>query len=69
MSWIHRESSIKVVFNINIEFHNKTYNEFKDSLGDLRKEMEARFNSKDEIINSISKIVRTLQETLRHPNW
>jgi hypothetical protein len=51
-----------------IEFHNKTFNEFKGGLEELRKEMEARFNSKDEIINSISKVVRTLQETLRHPN-
>jgi hypothetical protein len=29
--------------------------------------MEARFNSKDEIINSLAKVVSTLQDTLRHP--
>ena len=51
-----------------IEFHNKTFNDFKASLGDLRNEMEARFNSKDEIINGLSKVVKTLQDTLRHPN-
>ena len=49
------------------EFHNKTFNDFKEGLGSLRAEMEARFNSKDEIINSLAKVVRTLQDTLRHP--
>ena len=51
------------------EFHNKTLNDFKDNLGELRTEMEARFNSKDEIINALSKVVKTIQDTLRHPNW
>jgi regulator of sigma D len=50
------------------EFHDKTFNDFKHSLGELRQEMDARFSSKDEIINSISKVVRTLQDTLRYPN-
>ena len=50
------------------EFHNKTLNDFKDNLGELRTEMEARFNSKDEIINALSKVVKTIQDTLRHPN-
>lgn len=49
------------------EFHNKTFSDFKESLGSLRSEMEARFNSKDEIINSLTKVVKTLQDTLRHP--
>ena len=30
--------------------------------------MEERFKSKDEIINALSKVVKTVQETLRHPN-
>ena len=51
-----------------VEFHNKTFNDFKGQLGDLRTEMEARFSAKDEIINSLSKVVKTLQDTLRHPN-
>jgi hypothetical protein len=50
------------------EFHNKTFNDFKVSLGELRADMEERFNSKDEIINALSKVVKTLQDTLRHPN-
>ena len=61
-------SLTKVFLSLNIEFHNKTFNDFKQSLGDLRSEMEARFNSKDEIINALSKVVKTLQDTLRHPN-
>lgn len=60
---------MKVLIIVKIEFHNKTFNDFKQSLGDLRSEMEARFNSKDEIINALSKVVKTLQDTLRHPNW
>lgn len=59
---------MKVLIIVKIEFHNKTFNDFKQSLGDLRSEMEARFNSKDEIINALSKVVKTLQDTLRHPN-
>ena len=51
-----------------LEFHNKTLNDYKSNLGELRSEMEARFNSKDEIINALSKVVKTLQDTLRHPN-
>lgn len=39
MSWHRKESSIRVIILQLLEFHNKTYNEFKDSLGDLRKEM------------------------------
>ena len=56
------------ILYIYIEFHNKTFNDFKASLDDLKNEMNARFSSKDEIINSISKVVKTLQDTLRHPN-
>jgi hypothetical protein len=59
---------MKVRDRFKTEFHKKTFNDFKESLGELRQEMEARFNSKDEIINSIQKIVKTLQDTLRHPN-
>jgi DNA anti-recombination protein RmuC len=51
-----------------IEFHNKCFRDFKESIDELRKEMNERFSSKDEIINSISKVVKTLQNTLRHPN-
>jgi regulator of sigma D len=53
--------------SLHTEFHNKTFTDFKESLGSLRSEMEARFNSKDEIINSLTKVVKTLQDTLRHP--
>ena len=38
---------MKVYFENSLEFHNKTFNDFKKSLGDLRDEMDARFSSKD----------------------
>jgi hypothetical protein len=59
---------MKVPLSLSLEFHNKTLNDYKEQLGDLRAEMEARFNSKDEIINALSKVVKTIQDTLRHPN-
>jgi hypothetical protein len=59
---------MKVPLSLYLEFHNKTLNDYKEQLGDLRAEMEARFNSKDEIINALSKVVKTIQDTLRHPN-
>ena len=59
---------MKVRDRFKAEFHKKTFSNFKESLGELQQEMEARFNSKDEIINSIQKIVKTIQDTLRHPN-
>lgn len=59
---------MKVPLSLSLEFHNKALNDYKEQLGDLRAEMEARFNSKDEIINALSKVVKTIQDTLRHPN-
>ena len=62
------EAELSSQRKFNEEFHNKTYKDCKDSLDELRNEMNERFSSKDEIINSISKVVKTLQETLRYPN-
>jgi regulator of sigma D len=59
---------MKVRDRFKTKFHKKTFIDFKESLGELRQEMEARFNSKDEIINSIQKIAKTLQDTLQYPN-
>ena len=68
MNYHHNVNLMKVLSVLRLEFHNKTFNDFKTSLGDLRSEMESRFNSKDEIINALSKVVKTIQDTLRHPN-
>lgn len=50
------------------EFHAKNFKEFSTKLGELEHEMNVRFSNKDELLGSLSKVVKTLQDTLRHPN-
>ena len=48
--------------------HKKNFQEFTTALSTLESEMNTRFSNKDEIINSLSKVVKTLQESFRYPN-
>ena len=46
-------------------FHQKSISEFEFLVDNLSKEMDNRFNHQDKIVDNLSNVVKTIQDTLK----
>ncbi|KRW98745.1 hypothetical protein PPERSA_03880 [Pseudocohnilembus persalinus] len=59
------EQELKAQKKFNEDFHTKTIDEFHHVVDNLQSEMDNRFDHQDKIIDNLSNIVKTFQDTLK----
>ncbi|EAR88833.2 SF-assemblin/beta giardin family protein (macronuclear) [Tetrahymena thermophila SB210] len=61
----HTDFELKAQQKFNEDFHAKTIDEFHHVVNNIQVEIDNRFNHQDQIIDNLSKLVKTLQDTLK----
>ena len=56
---------LKQQLKLNEDFHKKTIDEFNHIAVNLENEMKNRFDHQDHIVDNLSNVVKTIQDTLR----
>ena len=61
----YTEYELHKLQKLNEEFNEKTRDEFLHVTNNLAKEMDNRFEHQDQIVDNLSNVVKTIQDTLK----
>ena len=61
----HTDYELKQMQKLNEDFHIKTVDEFNYVTSNLEGEMKNRFDHQDSIVDNLSNVVKTIQDTLK----
>ena len=61
----YTDFELKSQVKFNEDFHKKTIDEFQFTVKNLQSEIDNRFDHQDKILDNLSNVVKTFQDTLK----